>query len=177
MNWPRLLFTSVRRVKGMVAFTLVVWVTTLHLKAPPIRREVIIPSTSCCSRVHPFQVQDQDQVLSIRVWVLNLKFFSSQFYFLDKSKIRNSQKHFIFILNKGHICRSRDGPVPSPWVIKTQDRVQNWVIDIRVQDQDKDQTKSVSRPRPVSWPPTLTFCVPGPPWKTHRADIPVFDYI
>ena len=53
--------------------------------------------------------------------------------------------------NIDHICWSRGGLVPSPQVIKARDRVQDRVIDIRVQDQDR--AKSVSRP--ASRPPTL----------------------
>ena len=40
-------------------------------------------------------VQDEDWVLGIRVQVLSLFFFLSQFYFLNITKIRNSQKYLI----------------------------------------------------------------------------------
>ena len=145
-------------------------------------------SLQCCGQVHPFWVkdqvqdlskQDQDQdrvpsirvqlqLLSILVWVqvqvLNFKCLSSKFYFLNMTKIANSQEIFVFH-NMGHIFCSPDGLVPNPWVIKAQNRAQNQVIDIWVQDQDQDQDwaklvlRLVWRLRPISRPQTLVvYC-------------------
>ena len=102
-------------------------------------------------RVLSNRIQDQGRVLGIRVRVQDQvqasesKSESSNLFFVTNLIPTHDQNYELFYFNNiGNICRSQDGLIPST---RSRNRIQNRLIDIWVQDQDRDQVKSVDRSR------------------------------